>query len=129
PAAPPMMTTFFPIGHFLLFPDLRPAFGPARANGPGLEAQRLTSCPGLQVEVEPRARDHHGQAEDLADRDQPKVQADVRVGLPDVLDEETDGAVAYQVVGQERALEGAFPAHAPEDRKEEQSLEKGLVEL
>src|SRR5512136_1287059 len=97
------------------------------ASEQGLRFRR--DSPGSQEEIEHGPRENHGQAEDLTDGDQPEVKTDVRIGLPDVLDEEADGPIPHQVVSEKSALERPLFPQGPEDHKKEDPLEEGLIEL
>ncbi len=109
---------------------IRPACG-----GKQRSALPCRSFPAGPEQPEQQAADHHDQAEALAHRHQPEQKTDLRIGLPELLDHHPQHPIGNQKQGENAAVRPSSPLlpgpalHRPQQRKQDQPLEQGLVEL
>ena len=71
----------------------------------------------------------HSPAEDLAHGKGAEDESQLRVGLAGKFDEEADRPIPDQVEGHKVPLKGPDSPQSPENQKQKDALEEGLVEL
>ena len=84
---------------------------------------------GAAEGINPGAGRDHQEAEELSHAEGAEDETQLHIGFPEEFDEETDGAVSDEVEGKQGAVEGAPSPDQPENGKEDDPFEEGLVEL